>query len=353
MTQKVKLNMSQLKEILKINREIGCPTYIKSSFGLGKSECVEQFAEKIGVNCHLWILSQMDAISLLGLPYLSEEEKGEQWTKFTKSWIMKVEEGDIIFLDEITSALPSVRASIYEFVNKGFLGGHYLGKRVQFVLAGNLESDRGVVTPMERPLLNRMSVVSFGGPTIDEFVSWASIAGASPIVVSFLKENPKWLLSESNPENEINPTPRSWMKVSDYLNKFFSKEESKDELVIPTYIGMPSYLQLKSFIVMGHKLTKIEDIIADPSNAKLPAASNFNLNQMQVYSILNHLTKENSNVFSKYIERLPGETILTLILTLIKSDNKMLGVKLAMDSEKISEIMGEISDLADAAYNEY
>ena len=66
------------------------------------------------------------------------------------------EEG-VLFLDEITSAPPSVSAAAYQLILDRRLGNYEVPKHWIIVAAGNRQGDRGVTYTMPAPLANRFS----------------------------------------------------------------------------------------------------------------------------------------------------------------------------------------------------
>ncbi|MDR0379278.1 MAG: AAA family ATPase [Candidatus Accumulibacter sp.] len=131
--------------------------------GIGKSAIVRQVAETRG-----WTesnrrfvdvrLSQMEPVDLRGLPALDLAARKTVW--LPPAWL-PFEGSDwpdegVLFLDEASSAAPSVQAAAYQLVLDRQLGEARMKRGWRLALAGNRVSDGGVAFRLAMPLANRM-----------------------------------------------------------------------------------------------------------------------------------------------------------------------------------------------------
>ena len=192
--------------------------FIVGKSGIGKSECVYQASELLGQHIEGWKgvvdlrLSQMEPTDLKGIP-VPDHEAGTT-VMFRPNTIPQTGAG-ILFLDEITSAPPSIQAAAYEMV---LTPEHYgIPKGWMVVAAGNLQSDRGVTFQMAAPLLNRFNKIE-AVTTLDDFIDHAVTRDIAPEVTSFLKSRADYLHKfEGTGVIDSFPSPRSWFAVSDSL----------------------------------------------------------------------------------------------------------------------------------------
>ena len=111
--------------------------------GVGKSQMVAQVAEENNVEVIDIRLSQMEPSDLRGIPFRDKD---------TVEWAIPAMLPDmkrhgsrgILFLDEITSAAPSVSAAAYQLILDRSLGQYRVPNGWAIFAAGNRQGDRGV-----------------------------------------------------------------------------------------------------------------------------------------------------------------------------------------------------------------
>jgi hypothetical protein len=192
--------------------------FIVGKSGIGKSECVYQASELLAQHIEGWQgvvdlrLSQMEPTDLRGIPVPNMETGLTDM--YRPSTIPQTGSG-ILFLDEITSAPPSIQAAAYEMV---LTPEHYgIPKGWMVVAAGNLQSDRGVTFQMAGPLLNRFNKIE-AVTTLDDWMNYAITKNIRPEVLSYLKTRADHLHKfEGTGQIDSFPSPRSWFAVSDSM----------------------------------------------------------------------------------------------------------------------------------------
>ena len=98
----------------------------------------------------------------------------------------------ILFLDEITSAVPSVSAAAYQLILDRRLGDYLVPDGWAVFAAGNRQGDRGVTYAMPAPLANRFSHYELT-LNLDDWVAWAYANGIDERVIGFLRYRPEQL----------------------------------------------------------------------------------------------------------------------------------------------------------------
>ena len=116
----------------------------------------------------------------------------------------------ILFLDEITSALPAVSAAAYQLILDRCLGEYQVPDGWVIIAAGNRQGDRGVTYAMPSPLANRFTHFNFD-INLDDWVLWAHQNQIDERVIGFLRFRPE-LLFDFDPASDpvAFATPRSW-----------------------------------------------------------------------------------------------------------------------------------------------
>ena len=147
------------------------PVMLWGAPGIGKSQIVSQVAVDHKVPMIDIRLSQMEPSDLRGIPF----KNGEQVDWAIPSLLPNVShhgEQGILFLDEITSAPPTVSAAAYQLILDRRLGDYIVPEGWVIFAAGNRQGDRGVTYSMPAPLANRFSHYELD-VNLDDWVAWA------------------------------------------------------------------------------------------------------------------------------------------------------------------------------------
>jgi AAA domain (dynein-related subfamily) len=191
--------------------------------GVGKSQMVLQVAERHAATVVDIRLSQMEPSDLRGIPFRQESAKGTRVEWAPPAMLPDVErdgECGILFLDEITSAPPSVSAAAYQLILDRRLGEYQVPAGWAIFAAGNRQGDRGVTYSMPAPLANRFSHFSVD-THLDDWVTWAYAHGIDERVIAFLRFRPELLFDFDPAHNPVAfPSPRSWEFAHRALKKF-------------------------------------------------------------------------------------------------------------------------------------
>lgn len=187
--------------------------------GVGKSQMVVQVARRHGVPVIDVRLSQMEPSDLRGIPFRVSNHV--EWA--VPAMLPNTERHGhrgILFLDEITSAPPSVSAAAYQLILDRRLGEYQVPEQWAIFAAGNRQGDRGVTYVMPSPLANRFSHFEVH-TNLDDWVAWAYASKIDERVIGFLRFRPELLFDFDPAHNPVAfPSPRSWEFAHRALQKF-------------------------------------------------------------------------------------------------------------------------------------
>jgi hypothetical protein len=187
--------------------------------GVGKSQVVAQVAARHGLPMIDIRLSQMEPSDLRGIPFRVGDHV--QWAvpAILPSGERHGPDG-ILFLDEITSAAPTVSAAAYQLILDRRLGEYTVPPGWAIFAAGNRQGDRGVTYAMPAPLANRFSHFELE-VNLDDWVAWAYAVGIDERLIAFLRFKPEMLFDfDPSHSHMAFPTPRSWEFAHRALQKF-------------------------------------------------------------------------------------------------------------------------------------
>ncbi len=186
------------------------PVMIWGPPGVGKSQLVSQVAKKHDRTLIDIRLSQMEPSDLRGIPF-KDGDKVEWAVPSMLPDAQKHGAEGILFLDEITSAPPSVSAAAYQLILDRRLGDYQIPDGWAIFAAGNRQGDRGVTYSMPAPLANRFSHYDFD-INLDDWVHWAYQTGIDERVIAFLRFRPD-LLFDFDPAHKPVAFPSPYLGV--------------------------------------------------------------------------------------------------------------------------------------------
>ena len=240
--------------------------------GVGKSQIIAQVAQRNNVNIIDIRLSQMEPSDLRGIPFRKDEFV--EWA--VPAMLPNAQrhgEAGILFLDEITSAPPSVSAAAYQLILDRKLGAYQVPQGWAIFAAGNRQGDRGVTYTMPAPLANRFSHFEVHINT-DDWVAWAYANNIDDRVIAFVRFRPE-LLFDFDPAHNPSafPSPLSW----EFAHRALQKYEHQHELLLGSLqacVGQAAGIELKAFI---DNLDQMPDLDAIIRGEQVPAPKEIDL----------------------------------------------------------------------------
>lgn len=190
--------------------------------GIGKSEIIN----KLGKSCDVIVvcLAQVEAYDIAGIPHV--DASGGTFTHIPlstfplKGLTPEPKRTTILFLDELTQALPPQQNAAYGLILDRKVGQYTLHDNVYVVCAGNRAEDNSNVVPLSAALINRTCVLEMEVDT-PAWLEWANATGVHSAVIQFITQKPDTLMNTEDiatAEASQISTPRSWSKLSNLLN---------------------------------------------------------------------------------------------------------------------------------------
>ena len=235
------------------------PVMLWGAPGVGKSQMVAQVAQINKVEVIDIRLSQMEPSDLRGIPFRDHDTV--EWA--IPSMLPDVKrhgKNGILFLDEITSAAPSVSAAAYQLILDRRLGQYRVPKGWAIFAAGNRQGDRGVTYTMPAPLANRFSHFEVD-INLDDWVAWAYDNQIDERIIAFLRFRPDLLFDFDPAHNPVAfPSPRSW----EFAHRALSKFSDRPDLLtgaLQACVGPAAGVELNAFIANLDQMPDLEAII--------------------------------------------------------------------------------------------
>lgn len=191
--------------------------------GIGKSDLVHQVGSQLGRKVRDIRLALYDQTEVKGTPYI---QNGLMKWAPSCEFPQDPDADDILFLDELPSAPPSVQGAAYQLILNGRVGEYVLPKNCRIIAAGNRESDRGISYRMPKPLANRF-VHGDLRVDVDQWLDYAIRQKVHKDVVGYVSHMKQDLFDfEPTSASHAFATPRSWFFV-DQIVKNASKNSNE------------------------------------------------------------------------------------------------------------------------------
>lgn len=189
----------------------------------------------------------------------------------------------IIFIDEINRTENSVYKELMNILLTRSVNGYQFPWWVLFVGAMNPSTQNSVyaTNEMDPAQLDRFLKIKVGDNS-SEWLKFGKATGISPQILSFIKDNPKCLSSNSkelDDEEKPTPSPRGWdmvdtlMKSEPLLRSFFTDKENDPKTVekdlktlISAKLGSSVATMFFASLVSKTRALMPEEIIADDEN---------------------------------------------------------------------------------------
>jgi len=246
--------------------------FLWSSPGIGKSEMTRQIADEIGEKTGRPVrfveirLSECSIFELLGLMH---RDPGTGSVIYDAPPIYRAgPENEIVFylFDELDKASKQLQAAALHLVLDRKYWQYDLPENSIVLAAGNPENIEGEMFSKFAPELNNRFRHYRLEADYPAWEDWALHSGVNHFVVGFLSANQHLLYAkDAGVDHTAFNTPRTWIKVSNYLNMMFPDDEIDWDMAyldIAGYLGAELAPQFKTFCTTEGFMPKMEDIVS-------------------------------------------------------------------------------------------
>lgn len=285
------INMSELKDMLRVTLATNRVPCILGEAGIGKSEIVKQFADENDMKFFLIEGGGLKDGELCGLPYVSNHGNSDRNAVFTKFYNIAKKEEDIekvkktfysavrklkqmeeensekmifvpypilkeleeyhkenpdkkilLFIDELNRAERQVYGELMNFIITRSINGYHLPDEVKLVAAGNPSSQFSEfanstyqVNDLDNAQKDRFRWF-FVKSDSEVWLDWATKkddegkSNINYLITDFIATFPQ-NLHVPDSQDDVYPTPRSWKFLSDTLDILTSKELNNSNFI--------------------------------------------------------------------------------------------------------------------------
>jgi dynein-related subfamily AAA family protein len=309
---------SAAQAVLRRTIPAGLPVLLVGAPGVGKTAIVREVAAELG--CELVVSHPVtaDPTDFRGLPWMIDGRA----SFLPIGDLARLAELDgrrgIWLIDDLGQALTATQAAVMQLVHRDSraLNGFELPEGVAVVACSNRAQDRAGVGTFLAPLVSRFTTVLSVEPEPVSFVHWAIRRGGfNPLVASFLRWKPDYLLDSTRPEHSLEQrcSPRTWHHVSRLLDLGFTAAELIDP--VAGAITPSIATEFLAYLQVYESLPNADLVRAAPDHAPLPGALD------ATYATAVHLAmaakRADFDLYCRYVARLPPEFQLLFMLTAI------------------------------------
>lgn len=240
--------------------------------GVGKSQGVRQLADYIARETGKKVvvtdvrLLLFNPIDLRGIPTADQSRTFAIWLR-PKIFDMSPDADtvNILFLDEISAAPPSVQAAAYQITLDRVVGEHRLPDNCIVIAAGNRVTDKSVAYKMPKALSNRLMHLQID-VDFDAWKSWALTQKLDLRVVGFLSNRQDELCTFNGGNDDVAyATPRSWEMVSNVLLEGSYADPKEAFALIAGLVGVGVANEFCSWCRTHASLPDVKKILAGES----------------------------------------------------------------------------------------
>ena len=295
---------TELKDYLQFTINNNFPMLIKGAPGIGKSDIVEQTAEKTGAKLIISHPVVSDPTDYKGLPFPTANGKADFLPYGDLDQIMSATEKTIFFLDDLGQASPSVQAACMQLLLARRINGHKVSDLVTFVAATNRREDKAAVTGLLEPVKSRFISIIQLDAHADDWILWAYDNKMPLELIAFIQWQPDIIKAFKPSKDLINSVcPRTIAAVGKqqaanlpeiYQVEAFTGAAGED--FARAYIA---------FLSICNTLPMLENILKNPKSASIP--SDPSTLYAVTCSLANKMNDENIDRIFIYLKRLPEE----------------------------------------------
>jgi len=177
-------------------------------------------------------------------------------------------DGWLLFFDEMNAAPLSVQAAAYKIVLDRQVGNHNLHEKVAMVCAGNLTTDKAIVSRLSTAMQSRL--IHFNLQISNK--AWIDWAGANDIdhrIIGYINFRPGNLHKfDPNHNDNTFPCPRTWAFLSRII-KDMPVLTVKDLPIMAGTIGEGPAIEFRGFTEIYESLPTIQQMITSPETVNI------------------------------------------------------------------------------------
>jgi hypothetical protein len=320
------------------NKEAGIDpvtVLVMSEPGVGKSAILEDLRMEMGEDEYDFIYVDGPNKDMMDIAATIPNHETKSLEHYTAS-LFKMGNGKkkVIMIDEALK-VPKLMQPIYTRLYQERTVGDEALPDGSMVFATTNNSSDGVGDNLQAHTANRVSIVRMSKPSFKEWAAWATDKGISPLITACCAMYPQVFRSYTEGDAQDNPyifnpkradqmsfvSPRSLHKCDGVIKKNLSYNMALG--LLAGLVGESFARNLMSFVDLESKVTKFDDIIKDPDNAKMPAAGDSAPLLLMIFQAIEHIDSQDKlNKFQTFMNRVESHEIQSIWFVVLLRSKK-------------------------------
>lgn len=300
------------------------PIYLIGPPGGGKTQITKQTADKLGIGFKI-IHAPLKQPEDLGLPVVSVKRDSVKFLVPLDDFPMEgsdCPDKGILVIDELAQAENSLQKIFANLMQERTLHGYKLKPGWLILATGNRAKDRAGANRVLSHLMNRMTTIELE-PHLDDFCEWYMNQPDCKFEgLSFLRFRPN-LLMNFDPQQDLNPTPRSW--VEGVFRSMGTVPAEAEMEVFKGDVGEGAAAEFVGFLQIYRTLPDPDVILLNPDKHAVPKES------QTLYALSGALAQRATSVnFDRvmaYANRMPPEFGVIIVRTATQRDKSISETK--------------------------
>lgn len=297
---------------------------IEGSPGLGKTQILSQIAREAGIGfkiVHAPLMQPED----YGMPVVNLQRNNVKFVVPSDKFPIEgtdCPDTGILVLDELPQADNAGQKILANLIQERSIHESKIKPGWMIVATGNRSKDRAGANRILSHLRNRMTTLEFT-PDLDDWCNWYMDQDEYKTeLLSFIRFRPG-LLSDFDPQREVNPTPRAWVEGVGAALGNMPPEAELD--VIKGDVGEGPAAEFIAFLQIYRNLPNPDAVLMDPDKHEVPTSTQV------LYALCGALgrraSEDNFERLTKFVARLPGEFGVLCIKDACRHDPKVAHTK--------------------------
>lgn len=300
------MKYSDIKSSVLSNFSIGnkLVPFIKGRPGGGKSALARDIVNSLGINPERiteFNPSLRDPVDIMGVPRTDNDVA--KWIPMPEFWRIRDDGTDqpcALIVEELSDAPVPMQNPMCRVILDRYAGELRLHNKLVVIATGNRTEDKSGANRMTTKLSNRMQNLDYD-ENLDDWVNWALARGIRLDLIQFLRFRPN-LLSDFQPNRELNPTPRTW----EYVNEVNASLPSDLYFGnIAGLVGEGAAAEYTGFKRIFENLPNIDGIILNPAKAEVP--KDMAVLYALTGALAHRVSVDNIDRVAEYINRMPQD----------------------------------------------
>jgi hypothetical protein len=317
---------SDIKSSVLSNFEIGnkLVPFIKGKPGGGKSALARDIVRSMGIDPSRvteFNPSLRDPVDIMGVPRTDNDVA--KWIPMPEFWRIRDDGTDqpcALIVEELSDATVPMQNPMCRVILDNYAGELKLHPKLFKIATGNRTEDKSGASRMTTKLSNRMQNLDYD-ENLDDWVSWALDNNIRLDLIQFLRFRPN-LLSDFQPNRELNPTPRTWEFVNE-VNASLPSDLYFGN--IAGLVGEGAAAEYTGFKRIFENLPNIDGIILNPARADVP--TDMAVLYALTGALAHRVSEDNFDRVVEYVNRMTNDFQVMCIMDAQKLAPKIRNTK--------------------------